>query len=312
VIAPDGARRTYRLTRYPVHIGSDPSCDVTVVASGQIAGKQVRIDADELTGFPIVYDTAGNGTTQLHGKPIRTHVVEDRDVLTVADISLEFHFGIPDVPVHTPIILEILSGRLKDQLVRLDRAVTIGRRPDNVIPLPQPDLSGQHARFEMIDGVPVVQDMGSRNGTMVNGEKLEARVIRPLRAGDLVDLASLGILVRGERFKGEGLDRREEAPDGPAPVHDPAAHSAAARKRGDSAFVNFDDLSAAMDDDPDDLQPLMTVGNAPVVADDLPSSRRPAPPAAPPQPEPAAEPPRKAEADDFEVDLDALQFDDDD
>jgi pSer/pThr/pTyr-binding forkhead associated (FHA) protein len=61
--------------------------------------------------------------------------------------------------------------------------LTFGRSDDNVVPLPGDDYaSGHHARVESgLDGTWVV-DLGSTNGTYVNGERVDGR--RRLHEGD--------------------------------------------------------------------------------------------------------------------------------
>jgi hypothetical protein len=64
---------------------------------------------------------------------------------------------------------------------------TIGRSGDNEITLDGDDFaSGRHARVESArDGVWII-DLGSTNGTFVNGERIEGR--RRLHEGDLVQI----------------------------------------------------------------------------------------------------------------------------
>jgi pSer/pThr/pTyr-binding forkhead associated (FHA) protein len=64
---------------------------------------------------------------------------------------------------------------------------TIGRAPDNAVALAGDDFaSSHHARVESArDGVWIV-DLGSTNGTYVNGERLDGR--RRLHDGDLVQI----------------------------------------------------------------------------------------------------------------------------
>jgi pSer/pThr/pTyr-binding forkhead associated (FHA) protein len=64
---------------------------------------------------------------------------------------------------------------------------TIGRADDNVVVLSGDDYaSGHHARVESgLDGTWVI-DLGSTNGTYVNGERLEGR--RRLHEGDLLQV----------------------------------------------------------------------------------------------------------------------------
>ena len=65
--------------------------------------------------------------------------------------------------------------------------VTIGRAEDNTVPIPDDEFaSGHHARIEsQRDGVWIL-DLGSTNGTFVNGAPLDGR--RRLRVGDLVQV----------------------------------------------------------------------------------------------------------------------------
>jgi hypothetical protein len=65
--------------------------------------------------------------------------------------------------------------------------VTIGRAPDNTVSLEEDEFaSGHHARIEsQRDGVWII-DLGSTNGTFVNGARLDGR--RKLREGDVVQV----------------------------------------------------------------------------------------------------------------------------
>jgi len=59
-----------------------------------------------------------------------------------------------------------------------ERAITLGRSPGSDLVFPSERVSWQHAAIGLENGVPWVRDLGSRNGTFVNGERLSApRVI---------------------------------------------------------------------------------------------------------------------------------------
>ncbi len=63
-------------------------------------------------------------------------------------------------------------------------------------------VSREHAKIACSDGVWTIEDVGSTNGTYVNGMRLEAGQRHPLKAGDLVALSkSCELLVEtgGER-----------------------------------------------------------------------------------------------------------------
>ena len=58
----------------------------------------------------------------------------------------------------------------------IDGIIGVGREPDNVIRITDDEyISGHHATISIADGHVVVDDLGSRNGTYLNGTKLTKR-----------------------------------------------------------------------------------------------------------------------------------------
>lgn len=87
------------------------------------------------------------------------------------------------------------SGR--ERVVPLDRdVITLGRDLSCTIRLDSPYVSRQHARIELHDGNLVLVDLGSRNGSLVNGARVEGSV--GLHAGDVVTIADTTIECLGE------------------------------------------------------------------------------------------------------------------
>lgn len=64
---------------------------------------------------------------------------------------------------------------------------TLGRDVANDIVIGDPEVSRQHSRITRTPGGYVLEDMGSTNGTFVNGERLTAP--RVLRAGNIIGLS---------------------------------------------------------------------------------------------------------------------------
>jgi len=63
--------------------------------------------------------------------------------------------------------------------LRLDRQrITIGRRPDNDFCLPYPAVSGEHAAVVTILADSFLEDLGSTNGTLVNGAAVSKHFLR--------------------------------------------------------------------------------------------------------------------------------------
>jgi pSer/pThr/pTyr-binding forkhead associated (FHA) protein len=63
--------------------------------------------------------------------------------------------------------------------VPLDKdLVTIGRLPDSDVMLRDRGASRRHAQVKTKDGVSVVTDLGSTNGTKLNGEQVQSRELQ--------------------------------------------------------------------------------------------------------------------------------------
>ncbi len=75
---------------------------------------------------------------------------------------------------------------------------TIGRAADAGIHIDHPDISRHHVAFNIADGILSVMDLGSTNGTEVNGHELAPRVPVPLSPGDLIQVGSPELQFRVE------------------------------------------------------------------------------------------------------------------
>jgi hypothetical protein len=99
--------------------------------------------------------------------------------------------------------------------VGLNRPVlTLGRRTDNDIVLPASGVSRRHAQLRWRFGRFVIYDLGSRAGTLVNGEPVSECA---LQAGDVIRLSTV-TLVYGE---GEGGTHPRSHRDGATAVLPP-------------------------------------------------------------------------------------------
>jgi pSer/pThr/pTyr-binding forkhead associated (FHA) protein len=75
--------------------------------------------------------------------------------------------------------------------------LTLGRSAQGVAwRLPQRNVSRRHARFTRTSGAVFVEDLGSRTGTWLNGERISGR--RRVRAGDLIEIGDYDLVVAPE------------------------------------------------------------------------------------------------------------------
>src|SRR5438094_4663517 len=108
-------------------------------------------------------------------------------------------------------VLEVKEGAGPASEVALGSgATTVGRAPDNDLVLHQPSISRHHARLDVGAGGVSVVDLGSANGTMVNGAELDPRIPRALAPGEAVTIGPYSLVLR--------LPRPDAPPPRPGPI----------------------------------------------------------------------------------------------
>lgn len=88
----------------------------------------------------------------------------------------------------------LLSGQLTDdepiRRVSVDKSpFTVGRRSDRALSIPSPTVSGKHAEIIVEQDFLLVRDLGSTNGTFVNGIRVTDECV--VRRGDLIQFAQI-------------------------------------------------------------------------------------------------------------------------
>jgi general secretion pathway protein E len=95
------------------------------------------------------------------------------------------------------------------QVVRLtQQKISIGRHPDNSIPLTDDQASRFHAEIEPCEGGYLVKDLGSKNGTKVNEAKVKDQKLRP---GDVIRVGSHEFLLERDDEEAERASLSDSA-----------------------------------------------------------------------------------------------------
>ena len=74
-----------------------------------------------------------------------------------------------------------------DTIPLMRSPLTMGRRESCDVCLRFPNVSGQHCELKFQDGAWYIRDLGSTNGTKVNGQRLQGN--KALRPGDEITIA---------------------------------------------------------------------------------------------------------------------------
>jgi ABC transport system ATP-binding/permease protein len=150
-----------------------------------VTGKGPRVEAIE--GASLVV----NGQSISH--PVYLH---DGDWLALGTTLFQIMIQ--------PVGLEVSTAGVPAETQ--SRILTIGRLPECDLHIPSPLVSREHARMLWEAGHWVLEDLGSTNGTFVNGERLAGRVT--LYPRDRIEIATFAFI-----FTGHTLNPRT-SPDG--------------------------------------------------------------------------------------------------
>jgi pSer/pThr/pTyr-binding forkhead associated (FHA) protein len=99
-----------------------------------------------------------------------------------------FSAGVP--AAENMIVLLEVNGRAVELEVSEGRPPrVIGRSSEAEVPLADPEASRRHAALQVASGALYVSDLGSRNGTFLNGKQLSGEGIE-LKIGDHIDVGN--------------------------------------------------------------------------------------------------------------------------
>jgi adenylate cyclase len=91
--------------------------------------------------------------------------------------------------------LTIISTEGHERIVNVEGPSTLGRHPDNTIQLLDRIVSKNHCHIDLVDGTFVLKDLGSLNGTYVNGQRVVGE--KKLESGDEISLGSTRLVFEG-------------------------------------------------------------------------------------------------------------------
>ena len=179
----DGATQTLPLNKDALTIGRHPTNDI-VVPIPTVSAEHALIEAQDADGRRAhrVVDRGSLNGTFVNGRRVSTLVLRDGDIIRIGD-ALGNWVG-----------LTYQAGRTGESvsLGQFDlgqaATLTIGRDPASDLPLDSPIVSRRHARVERAGDGHQLIDLGSTNGTHLNGRRISPNVAAALRPGDVVQI----------------------------------------------------------------------------------------------------------------------------
>ncbi len=149
-------------------------------------------------------------------------------------------------------VLQVVRGRSEANTIKLmDGINSVGRHDDCLIRIRSSQVSRRHCELFEDDTKLMVRDLGSANGTFVNGKRVLGQQI--LKSGDVLTIG--GVTLRVDQAG--TASRPEAAARGPAAKPSDTAE-VAALPAGDEFEVDEEEFEIAFDEEPEqvDLIPL--------------------------------------------------------
>jgi pSer/pThr/pTyr-binding forkhead associated (FHA) protein len=158
------------------------------------------------------------------------------------------------------LIIEDDEGR-KTVVPFVREEITIGRQEGNTIRLTERNVSRRHARLLRQNGHVVVEDLGSSNGTRINGERISGQ--SAIKDGDLIQIGDYDLALQSEAAAAAAAARARSAPaaaddetsdpdasgsepetETETPVHDDSASTGASgdQRRHSTAIIRMDSV----------------------------------------------------------------------
>jgi hypothetical protein len=168
----------------------DPAIVAGDVASGALAFARSRgLSLVDRPRVAIRSDPGvAHGEVEVEASTSRTAPAEEPAVESGTRV---FEIPVPRTPNATLEVRE--PGRLSRH-VRVTGPMRIGRASESELALKDPRASRMHARVHARDGHLVLTDLGSTNGTRVNGQRIREVV---LGDGDVISIGETELVVGG-------------------------------------------------------------------------------------------------------------------
>jgi pSer/pThr/pTyr-binding forkhead associated (FHA) protein len=212
IVESGGDRREFALTD-PCRIGRDADSDVPLSDAGA-SRRHCRLfrDAD---GWVVEDLNSANGTYKNEARIDRARLA-DGDVLRIGATTLTLSLKAVAAPDEilledpadgAPLVLIGVAGELSGRRIDVQPPrLTVGRKASNHVVVGDGKVSGVHCEIAFEAGRPVLRDLGSTNGTFLEGKRIDEIA---LSHGDRVGIGE-SILVVAERGQPEPMLQREE------------------------------------------------------------------------------------------------------
>lgn len=204
---PDGSIRKFELGKDVYRIGRDPENEIVVPAE-VVSRSHARLERKGDGWWYIDLDSRNGSYT--NGERIRSIKVREGMSIQIgqrSETAVTLSFYLAPIPTPHPVAVGMetvmekptsTSGYIRLQPVAPSgsKMQVIGRGSEADIYLPAPVVSRRHASLQQVKPEWVLTDLGSRNGTFLNGRRITQA--EQLKQGDIIQIGPFRLAYEGE------------------------------------------------------------------------------------------------------------------
>jgi len=193
---PNGEHPDVVIEQGDVRIGSAPGNRV-VIADAGLSANHATIRVDAQRGIMMTLES-GSGGAHVNARPVRElALLRLGDVVSLSRLqvlvkpdderNIDRDVPPPPEPMTDPaqraaasrVVLRGIAGAFHGRTFSLLEPVTVGRGASAQIRLDEPGMEERHASLEQHSDRVVLRDLGSHDGSVVNGVTLKSAVLHP-------------------------------------------------------------------------------------------------------------------------------------
>ncbi len=197
--------KIYELTDSNLTIGRGRKNHI-IIHDNEVSREHCRFILSEASDYYNVFELKSSNGTFVNGQRVDSEgwplqgksIVELGDTITFQYIpsgatdDLDNHLHHDDEVDLEPYLIVKISSQTEPQVYPLeDMVIGIGRDVDNDIVIQEPEMSRHHLRFVMSPSGYMIEDLGSLNGTRVNGLRLNPNEPRTMRVNDIIHIGTM-------------------------------------------------------------------------------------------------------------------------
>jgi ABC-type multidrug transport system ATPase subunit/pSer/pThr/pTyr-binding forkhead associated (FHA) protein len=190
-----GGTQSYLLSKPVMRVGRAADNDI-VVKSGLVSNHHLQVETQ--AGAVTITDLKSTNGTQVNGSripPNQGFPLQPGDVIRIGDLtgnSIQITYG----SAAEGTLRTQAAGSLDLTKLATQPSVLIGRAATCDLAMPHPSVSKHHAMIVRQQGEIVIRDLGSTNGTFVNGVRINQTT---LRNGDVIQIGPFRLVYDGQQ-----------------------------------------------------------------------------------------------------------------